>query len=308
MDQPSHAKDFRSKSREGLCRENEKTLTVSLDDFLEGLREGEVCDPGQFTIAPERAKALLAGKSLADVWSAWTCIAQGLVAQGAGAMEITITRRAVIWRADLRRNLIDLLRDERFLLGWLNLGWFGSPHWTSTDGTLSVEWRGNAWNRYRLSATMQSQLQQTLKYCPIPVKVGEARPVQTHLPAGCPLCLYPLPPGQPGGFEFVDADMARQGGSERRRFLLPGQSQDKETGRLAAFASKSRVSWSQVTWVHLGAVISEERNTLERPGVSVVASVEALELQTDLSGFSVVTNEAYFRFINQLKRDVLWML
>jgi hypothetical protein len=60
--------------------------------------------------------------------------------------------------------------------------------------------------------------------------------------------------------------------------------------------------------VRHGAIISRERNTLERPGVEVVACVDATGLDTDLTGFSVRSDQAYLNFIAQLKKDVLWML
>jgi hypothetical protein len=291
----------------------QKTWSVSsLEDYLESLREGEASDGGEFTIAAERAKALLAGRALGDVWAAWLCLAQGFLAQGTGLLEVAVTRRAVIWRTDLNLPLVELLRHERFLLGWLNLGWFGSPHWTAADGTLTVEWRGNAWHRYRLASTMESQLRRALMYSPVPVTVGGSSVVKTHLPVGCPLCLYPLSEGLPGGFDFEDDGADTRGFFERRRFSLDalGEAWREPPGsKLGAFASKSKASWSQVTWVHFGVVIANERGTLDRPNVAVVASVEALGLETDLSGFSVVTNEAYFRFIREvLRRDVMWML
>lgn len=282
----------------------------SLDDYLKTLREGELSDPGEFTIAAERAKALLAGRALSDVWLAWLCLAQGFLALGTSFLEVAVTRTAVVWRTSLKNPLVDLLRHERFLLGWLNLGWFGSPHWTPGDGTLSVEWRGNAWHRYRLAASMEGYLQRSLPYAPVPVTVGKSSVLKRHLPTGCPLCLYPLAEGRPGGFDFDDDGADTRGFFERRHFSLESLGPEW-TGppgpRLAAFASKSKVSWSQVVWVSHGAIISQERNTLERPGVSVVACVEALGLETDLAGFSVVNNQAYFRFVTRLKKDVLWM-
>lgn len=77
---------------------------------------------------------------------------------------------------------------------------------------------------------------------------------------------------------------------------------------LSALAFRTRTSWSQATWVSQGVVIKQERNTLERPGLWLVASVDSLALDTDLSGFKVVHNEAYFRFVNRLKKEVLWMM
>ena len=281
-----------------------------LEAYLETLRDGELSESGQFTIAAERAKALLAGKALSDVWWAWLCVAQGFIAQGTSYLEITITRGAVIWRTSLDRPLVDLLRNERFLLGWLNLGWFGSPHWTAADGTLSVEWRGNAWNRYRLAASMETQLRHALVYAPVPVTVGKSSVLKRHLPAGCSLCLYPLAQGRPGGFDFEDDGAETKGFFERRHFSLETMGEQwagPTGGRLGVFASKSKVSWSQMIWVHHGVIISTERNTLDISRVTAVASVEALGLETDLTGFSVVSNQDYLRFMRQLKKDVRWM-
>lgn len=280
---------------------------MSLEDYLESLREGEVSDPGEFTMAAERAKALLAGQALADVWAAWLCLAQGLIGMGTTLLEVHITRQAVIWRTDLHLPLVNLLRDERFLLGWLNLGWFGRPHWAASGGTLTVEWRGSAWHRYRLAATMQSRLQRALMYSLIPVTVGPSNVVRSHLPVGGPLCLYYLPAGRPGGFRLDDAGVETRGFFERRHFSLLGEPAPSGE-RLAAFASKTNAGWSEITWVHRGVVISTERDVIDRPGLAVVASVEGLGLDTDLSGFSVVTDQAYYRFLDQVKQNVLWML
>lgn len=269
-------------------------------------------DPGQFTVAAERARELMATRVLADEWTAWLCLAQGLICAGATALEVQIGRRAVVWRVQFEQPpaLVDLYAQERFLLGWLNLGRFGSPYWSSADSTLSVELRGNAFARYRAGATLEAHLRKALAFAPVSVEVGRSGVVEGRAPGGCSLCLYPLPEGRPGGFRLLEPPL-KDGAPERREFSLEalGPSWEGPLGdRLGAYAARSKASWSEVTWVHLGVVISQQRNTLERPGVAVVASVESLGLETDLSGFSVVTNEAYFRFINMLKRDVLWML
>jgi hypothetical protein len=269
-------------------------------------------------MAAERAKALLAGRALNDVWAAWLCLAQGFVALGATGLAVTLGQTSVIWKVDFSMpvDLDDLLRQERFLLGWLNLGWFGRPAWSAVDGMLTVEWRGNLWQRYRISSALRKYIERTLAYAPVPVTVGTQRDPgrslllgRKSLPSNVPLCIYPLPGCRPGG---LDVGPIGSGSHDKRRYFsleTLGPAWTEPAGpRLAAYASKSTTSWSWVSWVHWGALVCQERNTLERPGVDVVASLEALGLETDLAGFSVVTNEQYYRFINQLKKDVLWML
>ncbi len=285
---------------------------MALDEYLHSLREGEPSDPGQFTVAADRARELLATRVLADEWTAWSCLAQGLIQAGARRFEIELGRQAVVWRADFEtpRPLVDLYAQERFLLGWLNLGRFGSPYWSAAESTLTVELRGNAFTRYRAGSALEAHLRKVLALAPIAVEMGRSEVVERRLPAGCSLCLYPLAQTMGGGLRFAEEPRERDA-SLCRVFSLSSLGADWEgaTGdSLGAYASRSKASWSQVAWVHHGVVICQERNTLERPGVSVVASVEALGLTTDLSGFSVVNNEAYFRFITLLKRDVLWML
>ena len=286
---------------------------MALEDYLQTLRGGEFSDPGEFTMAADRARELLQTRVLTDQWSAWICLAQGFVALGARSLEVTISRQAVAMAAELPHPtpLVDLIRQDRFLLGWLNLGFFGSPHWSAAEGVLMVEWRGNAWARYRSAASMEGLLERDLAYAPIPVTVGGKALARRALPARQRLTLYPLPDDLPGGLRFEDSSGGQLGPFERREFWLDGLGPRRPSAqpmRLAAFAGKTSVSWSQVNWVQHGAVISRERNTLERPGVEVVACVDSLGLETDLTGFSVVTNQAYLDFIKQLKTDVLWML
>lgn len=228
-------------------------------------------------------------------------------------MEMDRTNRAVTWKVDFPEpvSLLDLLRDDRFLLGWLNLGWFGTPHWDAERSTLTVPWQGHAWKRYRFSSTFPQTMEKALQYAPIPVRIGIHSIASRHLPSADPMCLYPLPEGRPGGMSFQDAHAETQSFYERRRFSLPDEDESDSSydgPELAAFARRTKTSWSEVTWVSQGVVISTERNTLERPRIAVVASVEACGLETDLSGFQVVNNSAYHRFVTALKRDVLWML
>jgi hypothetical protein len=286
---------------------------MALDEFLENLREGEMDGSGHFTVAAERARALMAGKALADPSLAWLCLAQGLISAGAVALEIAVSRRAATWIVEGRQRmeLVDLLRHERFLLGWLNLGWFGSPHWSAAEGLLMVEWKGNPLVRHRHASSLEGQLAKALIYSPVPVKIGRSQVVKNHLPVGCPLSLYPLPKGRPGGLRFADDGQDVPGFFERRRFSLDamGQAFQHPPGPgLAAFVGKSKAGHSHITWVHQGAIVSQERGGLDRPGIALVACVESLGLETDLSGFSVVSNDACLKFKDLIRRDVLWML
>lgn len=287
---------------------------MALEDYLQSLGQNEAeSERGEFTISAERAKALLAGKALSDVWMAWLCLAQGFIASGASSMEMDCTNRSVTWKIDFPEplSLLDLLREDRFLLGWLNLGWFGTPHWDADQSTLTVPWQGHAWKRYRFASTFPQTMETALKYAPIPVRIGIHSIALRYLPSADPMCLYPLPDGRPGGMVFEDAHAETHSFFERRRFPLPGRDESDSNFAepiLAAFARRTKSSWSEVTWVSQGVVIGTERNTLERPRIAVVASVEACGLETDLSGFQVVRNPPHHRFVIALKRDVLWML
>lgn len=286
---------------------------VVIEDYLKSLGQGDAgAELGEFTIAAERAKALLGGKALSDVWQAWLCMAQGFIAQGARSLDLSCSRESAVWRVDLPDKMLleDLLRDDRFLLGWLNLGWFGTPEWNEEESTLVVPWQGSAWKKYRFSATFPQTMKAALKFAAIPIQVGSQSIGFNYLPLAEPMCLYSLPKGRAGGIAFADVYAENQG-PERRRFALPGvESEDSGLSNesLAAFAYRTKSTWSEVTWVSHGVVIGTERNTLERPTIRAVASVQALGLETDLSGFKVVNDERYYRFITALKRDVLWML
>lgn len=289
-------------------------MGVALDDYLRSLGQGETAlEPGEFTIAAERARALLAGKALSDVRMAWLCLAQGFIGAGALSLELECSARSAVLRVGLKTptELEELLRNERFLLGWLNLGWFGTPHWEPHRSTLTVPWQGHAWKRYRFASTLPRYLSKALRYAPLPVHVRIGSVNADHLPNSGPVCLYPLPRGRKGGMLFRDSFEGHPSFYERRRFPLPGSEQsdpDYSGPLLAAFAWRTNSSGSEITWVSHGVIIGTEQNTLERPRVAVVASVDALELETDLSGFQVVNSAAYHRFTTELKRNVLWML
>lgn len=284
-----------------------------IEDYLKSLGQGDDgAELGEFTISADRAKALLAGKALSDVWQAWLCMAQGFIAQGAQALELSCSRESAVWKVDLpeKTPLVDLLRNDRFLLGWLNLGWFGIPDWSMEDSTLTVPWHGSSWKRYRFSATFPQTMKAALKFAGIPVRVGSQSIGFDYLPVADPMCLYPLPETRTGGIAFEDVYAGNQR-PERRRLALPGVELEESglsNASLAAFAYRTKSTWSEVTWLSHGVVIGTERNTLERPRIHAVVSVQALELETDLSGFKVVNDERYNVFIKALKRDVLWML
>ena len=287
---------------------------MALEEYLQSLvQDGEAGERGEFTLAPERAKALLAGKALPDVWAAWTCLAQGFISLGASSLELSSSRRSTIWKVGFQdpKPLVELLRDDRFLLGWLNLGWFGTPRWHAGDSLLEVPWHGNVWKRYRMGAAFPEVLDKALKYAPIAVKLGIHSVPDRFVPSWVTVCLYPTPPGRPGGIVLSDGRAEVKGFQERRRFALPGFSSSDlgfDGPSMAAYAYRSKNSWSEVTWVSQGVVIQTERNTLDRPRINVVASVQAAGLQTDISGLAVVNNQEYFDFRALLKSSVVWML
>ncbi len=285
-----------------------------IEDYLKSLGEGAIeSERGEFTISPERAKALLAGKALSDVWQAWLCLAQGFILSGAETLEVSSSRQGATWKIGYNepKELGDLLRQDRFLLGWLNLGWFGTPFWNEGESLLTVPWQGHAWKRYRFCSEFPKVMESALRLAPIPVRVDSRSVVTEYLPTTDPMCLYPLPQGRTGGMRFEDAYTGTASFYERRRFSLP-ETEPLETESsgplLAAYAQRTKNSWSEVIWVSHGTVIATERNTLERPRVRVVASVQAVGLETDLSGLKVVNDEDYYRFVKAIKRDVLWML
>ncbi len=304
---------------------------MNLDSFLQSFREGYSGEEGGFTLAADRAKRLLAERNLADVWTAWLCLAQGLL-KIAPDHRIIINNTLVEWRVNTNRSLTlaELLEDERALLGWLNLDWFGQPSWS--EQTFSLKWKGGYWRRSRCVRNLSEMLKRALSYPrgSVAFQVGGFARVAwsqepEELPPRVPLCLFPCSADAEGALAFVspgtltsrfcrvfDLGWPKEVASVTSTIYQlnwPGGDKfDSPCLWVAAIAGKTRTSWSEVTWVHRGVVIKTERNTLERPGVLVVASVDALGLKTDLSGFSVVHDEAYFRFVNQLKRDVLWML
>ncbi len=64
-------------------------------------------------------------------------------------------------------------------------------------------------------------------------------------------------------------------------------------------------SWSELTWVRDGVVLTTERNVLDRPGLEAVVS--AGELQLDLSDFGLVHDEPFYELTKRLRQEVLWM-
>lgn len=270
---------------------------MSLEDYLSNLGAGSAAEEGAFTVNAERAERLLREKVLAEPWHAWLSMTQGLLALGSRRLEIRPAGGRVEITADLENSvsLRELLSEERCLLGWLNLSRYGEAAWHTERSTLEVTLSGSAWKRYRTSATLFSQLRRALRFCSVDVVLDGKPLADEAFPRGRDYTLY----GSVSGGLRLGKGVAKQ-------FRL--MSEDDGTERFAAVAYRSEKSWSQACWVSRGAVIKEERNTLERPGLFLVGDVEALGLTTDISGFEPVHDSAYFDFVNRLKKDVLWML
>ncbi len=284
---------------------------MSIDLYLASMRGAGESEEGVFTLSEERARQLLAEKALADVWQSWLCLCQGMHRLGARSVAAEISKSKVSIQAGfpVAMDQATLLSDERMLLGWLTVGWFGTPYWVAETSRLEVQLEGSTWRRYRWASSLGRLLQAALAYSTLEVSVNGVAVRRERLPVGVNLSLFPAPAEQ--GFTFLDHGLDAKGIYERRVFPLQdnGSGSDEVSQRtLAALASKEKASWSDITWVNDGVVIAQERNTLERPGIAAVASVNALGLETDLSGFKVVHDEPTMRFLRQLKRDVLWML
>lgn len=281
---------------------------MSVDDYLKSLEHGDSHGEGEFTLDAQRARALLAERTLDDTWQAWLCLIQGLVRLKVRAIEISVLNLSAVFtcRFDQPKSRRELFADERFLLGWLNLEWFGEGHWDESTSKLTVTFSGSAWTRYRMAGSLKTLFAEHLGYAPISVTLNGKPLVQSKLPktTGCVFypsskrSAYPLPLGH----------LINSIGEQARRVHWLEEDLAGEPQGLSALAFRTRTSWSQATWVSQGVVIKQERNTLERPGLWLVASVDSLALDTDLSGFKVVHNEAYFRFVNRLKKEVLWMM
>lgn len=281
---------------------------MSLERFLTSLEmEGGKESEGEFTLAAERARRLLAERVLDDQWNAWSCLIQGFHRLGALSLSLSLNRSEVALQAcfDQPPSLGALLRDDRLLLGWLNLDWFGSPQWDESGSRIVVRLSGSVLKRYRLLSALGKHLTKALALAPIPVTLDGKPLKRGQLPNSSHYTLYRCRP-------TIQALKLQSnlGSLSPDRFKIY-EWEEESPGPIrewAAVAYRSRNSWSHAVWVSEGVVIKEERNTLERPGLAVVASVESLGLNTDLSGFGVVHDEAYFRFVNRLKKQVLWML
>ena len=277
-----------------------KPSLLRLDDFLESLGSSNPDSEGSFTIAADRARKLLSERALGDPWQAWLSLFQGFHIVGAGRIVLNVDRQRVQMRVEGGHfELSELIRQDRFLLGWLNLDWFGRAAWHPDSSRFELKWKGSVWKRYRDSTNLRSLVRSALSYSPIPVELDDTPVNHKNLPKAGKYQLYRSAPDAKLSFE---AEMDRLPAD---RFRL---TQLSESSHLAAVAFTSGKSWSQARWVHHGVLIKEERNTLERPGLCLIASVEALGLNTDLSGFQVVHDERYMEFTNRLKKEVLWML
>ena len=286
---------------------------MSLDNYLSSLRGSGESEPGTFTLSEERARLLLSEKALADVWQSWLCLCQGFHRLGASSISVDVSSSKVSMKVGFpqKTDRETLLSDERMMLGWLTVGWFGSPYWVAEESRLEVQLKGGTWRRYRWASSLARLLQSALAYSTVEVSVNGSSVRRANLPVGVSLSLFPARTAAEGGLHFLDFGQVAQAVSERRTFPLDGdlpEGSDLNPRALAALASKERASWSEITWVNDGVVIAQERNTLERPGIAAVASANALGLETDLSGFKVIHDEATMAFLRQLKRDVLWML
>jgi len=279
---------------------------VSLEKFISSLGGDRADGEGRFTVDARRAERLLKEKALSDPWLAWRCLLQGLYACGPETVTIKVTRSQVLFRVAFEAPLTlqQLMENERFLLAWLNLDHFGEAHWEAEASELRVDLSGFILWRYRTS----SALTQLLSYCscyaaPVTLVNGETA-ISKAFPVTPKYTFFQSAKGVRGSLRFP-RPLSELGADQYRLFGVEGQAASQFYG---AIAFRTRQSWSQVRWVSHGVVIKEERNTLERPGLIVIASVESLGLNTDLSGFSVVHDDAYHQFVSKLKKEVLWML
>lgn len=277
-----------------------------MDEFLSSARGKAESSEGEFTLAAERARELLAHKALPDVWQAWLCLLQGFHRLGMTRLRLEIGRSRVILKPDLgeERSLNELAADERFLLGWLNLDWFGKPTWRFDDQELAVELKGSVWKRYNHSRVLLDTLGKALLFYPCPVFLAGRDAPMTGFSSKRNYTLMPARDVDRNAL-VLPFSLSSLPAEQWRLTSPPG---DELPGMFSAVAYGSRRSWSQVTWVSHGVVIKEERNTLERPNLSVVASVQSLGLKTDLSGFEIVHDDAYLDFTRELKSKALWML
>ncbi|MCA9775535.1 MAG: hypothetical protein KC800_02415 [Candidatus Eremiobacteraeota bacterium] len=281
---------------------------MNLESFLNSLGAENKEGSGVFTLAADRARKLLSEKALHDPWQSWLCLFQGFHRLEAQHLSVQVDKNqvSILVKSEpsASKPLQEMLRDERFLLGWLNLDWFGEPAWDPEANTFVLKWSGAVWKRYRTAAALRSQLRSALCYSPLEFSLE-----------GSPLPLRDTPTFDQtiflaGNKTHLGIDKTpRTGGHQKVVSLHPEEAPLAEpSGELAAVAYRSGTSWSHARWVHHGVIIKEERNTLERPGLLVIAAVEGLGLNTDLAGFELVHDEKYYQFITRLKKEVLWML
>ena len=275
---------------------------TNLESYLASLGAEKSEGTGVFTLAADRARELLKEKALHDPWQAWLCIFQGFHRMGAQALKVQVDRNQVSvlisdgWSST--KTLRELTADERFLLGWLNLDWFGDATWEPRSKRFGLKWGGAVWKRYRTASVLRSLLKSTLCYSPVDIQLDNR-----------PLALQAFPSAKnhtlflSGRAQGLGIESPFENKEQAKTVLL-----EDGSNQLAALAYRSTKSWSQARWVQDGVLIKEERNTLERPGLFVVACVEALGLHTDLSGFNIIHDDKYLQFANRLKKEVLWML
>lgn len=287
---------------------------VSIKDYLASLQGESDGEEGVFTIAAERAEKLLSERVLKDVWQAWLCLVQGLARFGVPYLCVETGNSAIQLDTGLAGQGVParkLLGEDRLLLGWLNLRWFGQPQWDSESGLLTIALSGSPWRRYRLVRSLRSYLLRHLCQLRLSVKL-DGRPLpQGSLPEAKRYSFFEPSPDDRFALQFPSAKALEP--MTRARFFPLGErtevlQQWPSDDCFSAVAYRTNSSWSQVYWVQDGVIICEARNTLERPGLAVIASVNSVGLSTDLSGFEVVADAAYHKFANQVKKNVLWML
>jgi hypothetical protein len=279
---------------------------VSVEKYISSLGGDSSDGEGHFTLSAKRAQELLSEKVLTDTWQAWLCLMQGIYDSKAQGLDIQVQRRGVVIQAKFQTpmTLKELLAHERFLLAWLNLDWFGEAVWEENKQTLQVTWSGSILKRYRMASSLKGLLSSQLRFAACPTEINGKRKTRIESAAK--------------KFTLFSTNKDRSGPNSslflpnlyplQSRYVHLDDGDEKQGPHFSAIAYKTGKSWSQVRWISHGVIIKEERNTLERPGLFVAASVENLGLNTDLSGFSVIHDEAYFRFVNRLKKEVLWML
>lgn len=258
---------------------------------------------GSFTIAADRAKRLLAERVLSDPWQAWLCLFQAFHRGGATSMAIEVGQQRVDIQLEgdrsASKSIQELMTDDRFLLAWLNLDWFGQTGWRADLGKFSLIWKGSIIKRFNLMRNLRSLLRSSLLYSPRVILLEGASITSSTLPKAKHYTVFTG--GEKQSLAYRTSSTESQ--SDYKVCQI-----SPESNFTAALAYRSGKSWSQAKWVHHGVLIKEERNTLERPGLSLIASVDALSLETDLSGFGLIHDEKYLDFANKLKKEVLWML